>query len=178
MVQNTPLKNYYLTIKTGTIVLFTTTILFSSATTFGQGQSWLKETSKNLTLYDSKIDTIIAGLSLEEKIAMLHGNGMFSSAGIKRLGIPELKYTDGPFGIREELQKNSWNSMRLTTDSATFFPTGSALAATWNPDLAYLLGTALGEEAKTRGKDILLGPAVNITRIPTGGRTFEFFIKI
>ena len=174
MVQNTPLKNYYLAIKTGTIVLFTTTILFSSATTFGQGQSWLKETSKNLILYDSKIDTIIAGLSLEEKIAMLHGNGMFSSAGIKRLGIPELKYTDGPFGIREELQKNSWNSMRLTTDSATFFPTGSALAATWNPDLAYLLGTALGEEAKTRGKDILLGPAVNITRIPTGGRTFEF----
>jgi len=174
MVQNTPLKNYYLAIKTGTIVLFTTTILFSSATTFGQGQSWLKETSKNLILYDSKIDTIIAGLSLEEKIAMLHGNGMFSSAGIKRLGIPELKYTDGPFGIREELQKNSWNSMRLTTDSATFFPTGSALAATWNPDLAYLLGTALGEEAKTRGKDILLGPAVNITRIPTGGRTFEY----
>jgi beta-glucosidase len=72
------------------------------------------------------------------------------------------------------MEKNSWNSMKLTTDSATFFPTGSALAATWNTDLAYLLGTALGEEAKTRGKDILLGPAVNITRIPTGGRTFEY----
>ena len=174
MIRFTQLKNYYLLRKTASIVLFTTTILFSSATTFGQGQSRLKGTSKNLTLYDSKIEAIIAGMSLEEKIAMLHGNGMFSSAGIKRLGIPELKYTDGPFGIREELEKNSWNSMRLTTDSATFFPTGSALAATWNPDLAYLLGTALGEEAKTRGKDILLGPAVNITRIPTGGRTFEY----
>jgi len=64
--------------------------------------------------------------------------------------------------------------LRLTTDSATFFPTGSALAATWSPDLAYLLGNALGEEAKIRGKDVLLGPAVNITRVPTGGRTFEY----
>lgn len=174
MIRFTQLKNYYLVRKTASIVLFTTTILFSSANIFSQGHSQPKGTSKNLTLYDSKIEAIIAEMPLEEKIAMLHGNGMFSSAGIKRLGIPELKYTDGPFGIREELEKNSWNSMRLTTDSATFFPTGSALAATWNPDLAYLLGTALGEEARTRGKDILLGPAVNITRIPTGGRTFEY----
>jgi beta-glucosidase len=90
------------------------------------------------------------------------------------LGIPELKYTDGPLGIREELEKNSWNSLRLTTDSATFFPSGSALAATWNPELAYLLGTDMGEEARARGKDILLAPAINITRIPTGGRTFEY----
>jgi beta-glucosidase len=70
--------------------------------------------------------------------------------------------------------KKSWNSLKLTTDSATFFPTGSALAATWNPELAYLLGTDMGEEARARGKDILLAPAVNITRIPTGGRTFEY----
>jgi len=173
MIRFAQLKNY-LPGKTASIIFFTAAILLSSTTFISQGQSRLKGTSKNLTLFDSKIETIIAAMPLEEKIAMLHGNGMFSSAGIKRLEIPDLKYTDGPFGIREELQKNSWNSMRLTTDSATFFPTGSALAATWNPDLAYLLGTALGEEAKTRGKDILLGPAVNITRIPTGGRTFEY----
>jgi beta-glucosidase len=174
MKRYTPLKNYYLARKIVSIALFTTAILFSSVTTICQGQSPQKVNSKNLTLFDSKIDAIIAEMTLEEKITMLHGNGMFSSAGIKRLEIPDLKYTDGPFGIREELQKNSWNPMRLTTDSATFFPTGSALAATWDPDLAYLLGTALGEEARTRGKDILLGPAVNITRIPTGGRTFEY----
>ncbi len=174
MIRLAQLKNYYMSGKTALIIFFTATILFSSATFISMGQTRLTENSRNLTLYDSRIETVIAGMSLEEKISMLHGNGMFSSAGIKRLGIPDLKYTDGPFGIREELQKNSWNPMRLTTDSATFFPTGSALAATWNPDLAYLLGTALGEEARTRGKDILLGPAVNITRIPTGGRTFEY----
>jgi beta-glucosidase len=153
------------------IVAFFSAIFLSPSVSFkllSQG------TKKDLTLSDSKIDIIISGMSLEEKIAMLHGNGMFSSAGISRLGIPEMKYTDGPFGIREELEKNSWNSMRLKTDSATFFPTGSALAATWSPDLAYTLGNALGEEAKNRGKDILLGPAVNITRVPTGGRTFEY----
>ncbi len=168
------LKTCDLAVKAVSVALFTTAFLISSASAFSQGQPPQKATSKNLTLHDSKIDSIIAVLSLEEKIAMLHGNGLFSSAGINRLGIPDLKYTDGPFGIREELKKNSWNSMKLTTDSATFFPTGSALAATWNPDLAYLLGTALGEEAKTRGKDILLGPAINITRVPTGGRTFEY----
>jgi beta-glucosidase len=174
MGRDPQLKNCDVAGKVVSIALITAGILFSSATTLSQGQSLQKTTSGNLTLYESKIDSVITGLSLEEKIAMLHGNGLFSSAGVKRLGIADLKYTDGPIGIREEMKKNSWNSMMLTTDSATFFPTGSALAATWNPDLAYLLGTALGEEAKTRGKDILLGPAVNITRVPTGGRTFEY----
>ena len=160
--------------KTTLISLMTAVSVFLSVRVFSQGHSQPIGTLKDLTSNDSKINLIIKDMSLDEKIAMLHGNGMFSSAGIKRLGISEIKYTDGPFGIREELEKNSWNSMKLTTDSATFFPTGSALAATWNPDLAYLLGTALGEEAKTRGKDVLLGPAINITRIPTGGRTYEY----
>jgi len=166
--------NCYFIRKTTLISLMTAVSVFSSVRVFSQGHSQPEGTLKDLTSNDTKIDLIIKDMSLVEKIAMLHGNGMFSSAGIKRLGIPDIKYTDGPFGIREELEKNSWNSMKLTTDSATFFPTGSALAATWNPDLAYLLGTALGEEAKTRGKDVLLGPAINITRIPTGGRTYEY----
>ncbi|MGC1392388.1 MAG: glycoside hydrolase family 3 C-terminal domain-containing protein [Bacteroidales bacterium] len=160
--------------KTSLVLFFSVSFVFIPFKIFSQDQSPQNATRKDLSLFDTKIDHIISEMSLEEKIAMLHGNGMFSSSGIKRLGISDIKYTDGPFGIREELEKNSWNSMRLTTDSATFFPTGSALAATWNTDLAYLLGTALGEEVKTRGKDILLGPAVNITRIPTGGRTFEY----
>jgi beta-glucosidase len=166
--------NCYFIRKTALIFLMTSTSLFTSVTIFSQVNSKQSVSPKDLTIYDSKIDQIIKDMSLEEKIAMLHGNGMFSSAGISRLGISDLKYTDGPFGIREELEKNSWNPLRLTTDSATFFPTGSALAATWNPEIAYLLGTALGEEAKARGKDVLLGPAINITRIPTGGRTFEY----
>ncbi len=113
-------------------------------------------------------------MTLDEKVNMLCGNGLFTSAGIERLGIGEIHYTDGPFGIREELGKKSWGSIGLLTDSATFLPTGSALAASWNPDMAYRYGETIGEEAKTRGKDILLGPAINITRTPLNGRTFEY----
>jgi beta-glucosidase len=174
MVRFTQLLNDRFTRKIGSIALFISIFIFPPDNIFGQGQSQVKGISRDLTLNDSKIEGIISKMTLEEKILMLHGNGLFTSPGIERLGIPELKYTDGPFGIREELEKNSWNSLKLTTDSATFFPTGSALAATWNPELAYLLGTGMGEEARTRGKDILLGPAVNITRISTGGRTFEY----
>jgi len=174
MVLFTQLLNDRLARKVGSILLITSFFIFPPDNILGQGRSQPKGISKDLSLNDAKIDSIISKMTLEEKIVMLHGNGMFTSPGIERLGIPELKYTDGPFGIREELEKNSWNSLKLTTDSATFFPTGSALAATWNPELAYLLGTGMGEEARARGKDILLGPAVNITRIPTGGRTFEY----
>ena len=82
-------------------------------------------------------------MTLDEKVAMLHGKNMFSSAGIPRLGIADLEYADGPFGIREEMVPHGWNSAELTTDSATFFPTGSALAATWSIDDAYNYGKGL-----------------------------------
>ncbi|HLP17352.1 MAG TPA: glycoside hydrolase family 3 C-terminal domain-containing protein [Bacteroidota bacterium] len=123
---------------------------------------------------EKRIDRLIASMTVEEKCAMLHMNSMFSSTGVERLGIPELRCTDGPFGVREELERNSWNPLHLTTDSATFFPTGSALAATWNPARAYQYGVALGEETRARGKQVILGPAVNITRTPINGRTFEY----
>jgi beta-glucosidase len=123
---------------------------------------------------ERKIDKIIAAMTLEEKIAMTHKDGMFTSAGIPRLGIPALKSADGPFGVREELEYNSWKVLGLTTDSATFFPTGSALAATWNPAMAYQYGVGLGQETWSRGKDVILGPAINITRTPVNGRTFEY----
>ena len=105
---------------------------------------------------------------------MLHAKYMFASAGVERLGIADLVYTDGPFGIREEMQPKSWMPLGWETDKATFFPTGSALAATWSPDLAYAYGTGMAHEARLRGKDMLLGPAINIQRIPTGGRTYEY----
>lgn len=123
---------------------------------------------------EKKIEEIIASLSLEEKTEILHSNSLFTSGGIKRLGIEELHYDDGPHGIREEVGRHSWSPLNLTTDSATFFPTGSALAATWNPEMALLYGTAIGEEARTRGKEILLGPAINICRTPVNGRTYEY----
>ena len=123
---------------------------------------------------EERIESIIQGMTLEEKIAMLHGKNMFSSAGIPRLNIADVEYADGPFGIREEMEPHSWNSAHLTTDSATFFPTGSALAATWSTELAYAYGRGMSREARLRGKDMILGPAINIQRIPTGGRTYEY----
>ena len=124
---------------------------------------------------EAKINTIISQMTLEEKVDMLHGKHMFSSAGVERLGIADIEYADGPFGIREEMEPNSWKSLNLSTDSATFFPTGSALAATWSPEMAYAYGRGMGIEARLRGKDMILGPAINIQRIPTGGRTYEYF---
>ena len=130
--------------------------------------------TSRLLSHESQIEAIINDMTLEEKIAMLHGKNMFSSEGIPRLGIADMEYADGPFGIREEMEPHSWNSAHLTTDSATFFPTGSALAATWSTEWAYAYGRGMSHEARLRGKDMILGPAINIQRIPTGGRTYEY----
>jgi beta-glucosidase len=127
-----------------------------------------------LMQWEDSINSIISKMTLEEKVEMLHGKNMFSSAGVPRLGIADIEYADGPFGIREEMEPHGWNSAGLTTDSATYFPTGSALAATWSQEMAYDYGKAMGIEARLRGKDMMLGPAINIQRIPTGGRTYEY----
>ena len=127
-----------------------------------------------LTVNDAKIDAIIAQMTLEEKVEMLHSKTNMSSAGVERLGIADMNYADGPFGIREEGMPNSFMPAGWKLDSATYFPTGSALAATWSEELAYKYGTGMGKEARLRGKDIILGPAVNIQRLPVGGRTYEY----
>ena len=127
-----------------------------------------------LLQYDKQIDGIISKMTVQEKTDMLHAKHMFVSAGVPGQGIADIKYADGPFGIREEMQPDNWNPLGLQNDKATFFPTGSALAATWSPELAYSYGTAMAREARLRGKDMILGPAINIQRIPTGGRTYEY----
>ncbi len=127
-----------------------------------------------LTVNDKKIDAVIAQMTLEEKVNMLHSKTNMSSAGVERLGIADMHYADGPFGIREEGVPNGFQSAGWKLDSATYFPTGSALAATWSEELAYKYGTGMGKEARLRGKDVILGPAVNIQRLPVGGRTYEY----
>lgn len=122
-----------------------------------------------------KIDGIIKKMTLEEKIAMLHGNALFSSEGVKRLGIPELTCDDGPLGVREEIKRFDWASANWTTDSATFLPNGSAIAATWNPDMAHKYGVVLGQESNARKKIVILSPAFNICRMPLNGRTYEYY---
>jgi len=127
-----------------------------------------------LRRFDARIDTLLAAMTLEEKVAMLHGNTLMSSAGVPRLGIAEMKYSDCPFGVTQELKPRAFEPAGWSLDSATCFPTGSALAATWSPELAYQYGAAIGREARRRGKDMLLGPAINIQRLPVGGRTYEY----
>jgi beta-glucosidase len=130
--------------------------------------------SKSDKIIETKIQSLIKQLTLKEKISMLHANGIFSAGGIQRLGIPQIMTDDGPLGVREDV-KEGWGSANLTTDSATFFPNGSALAATWNPELAYRYGHDMGEEARARGKNVMLAPAFNICRVPLCGRTYEYY---
>ncbi len=105
---------------------------------------------------------------------MIHAQGKFSSAGVPRLGIPDLWMSDGPHGVRAEINWNDWGYSNRTNDSITAFPALTALAATWNPDLSFAYGNALGEEALYREKDVMLGPGVNIYRTPLNGRNFEY----
>jgi beta-glucosidase len=120
-----------------------------------------------------KIAAVVKQLTLEEKIALLHANGIFGTAGVPRLNIPGLMTDDGPLGVREDVLEG-WGSANLKTDSATFFPNGSAMAATWNPALLYRYGHDVGEEARARKKYIMLAPAFNIARTPLNGRTYEY----
>ncbi len=123
---------------------------------------------------EKKIDEIISQLSLEEKVAMCHAQSKFSSPGVPRLGIPELWMSDGPHGVRGEINWDDWGYANWTNDSITAFPALTCLAATFNPELSYEYGVAIGEEARYRKKDVLLGPGVNIYRTPLNGRNFEY----
>ena len=131
--------------------------------------------NKSEAALQTKINNIVKKMTLDEKIAMLHGSATFYSAGVPRLGIPELSYDDGPLGVRREEERFGWNSANWTTDSATFLPNGSAIAATWNPEMANKYGIVMGEEANARKKIIMLAPGMNICRVPLCGRTYEYY---
>lgn len=123
---------------------------------------------------EERVEDALGRLTLEEKVALLHAQSKFSSAGIARLGIPEIWTTDGPHGIRPEVLWDKWEQAGWTNDSCVAFPALTCLAATWNPDMAQLYGRSIGEEARYRNKAVLLGPGVNIYRTPLNGRNFEY----
>ncbi len=123
---------------------------------------------------DERVEDALSRMTLQEKANMIHAQGKFSSAGVPRLGIPDLWMSDGPHGVRAEINWNDWGYSNRTNDSITAFPALTALAATWNPDLSFAYGNALGEEALYREKDVMLGPGVNIYRTPLNGRNFEY----
>jgi len=139
------------------------------------------QTKANLPVYldDSKpvemrIEDALARMTLEEKIAMCHAQSKFSSPGCPRLGIPELWMSDGPHGVRMEFVWDDWLHAGWTNDSCTAYPALTCLAATFNPGLAFAYGNAVGQEARFRKKDVMLGPGVNIYRTPLSGRNFEY----
>ena len=123
---------------------------------------------------EERVKDALSRMTLEEKVAMCHAQGKFSSPGVPRLGIPELWMSDGPHGVRAEINWNDWGYANWTNDSITAFPALTALAATWNPEMSALYGKSVGEEARYREKDVLLGPGVNIYRTPLNGRNFEY----
>jgi beta-glucosidase len=120
------------------------------------------------------VESILADLTLEEKVALCHAGSKFGTNGVERAGITPLIMSDGPHGVRQEFEEHSWKPRDVEWDIATYLPTGAALAATWNPALARTFGETLGAEARARGKDVLLGPGFNIVRDPRCGRNFEY----
>ena len=123
---------------------------------------------------EERVKDALNRMTLEEKVKMIHAQSKFSSAGVPRLGIPEVWATDGPHGIRPEVLWDEWDQAGWTNDSCIAYPALTCLSATWNPEMSHLYGKSIGEEARYRKKDILLGPGVNIYRTPLNGRNFEY----
>ncbi len=109
---------------------------------------------------ETKVKNLLEQLTLDEKISLISGTG-FDTVEIKRLGIPALHMTDGPVGVR--------------IGPATSFPSGIAFAATFDPKIIYSVGKAIAQEAKAKDFNVLLGPAMDIQRVPYAGRNFESY---
>ena len=123
---------------------------------------------------EERVEDALARMTLEEKVGMTTAQSKFSSRGVPRLGIPEVWHTDGPHGIRPEVLWDEWDQAGWTNDSCTAFPALINLAATWDKEMSLLYGRSIGEEARYRKKDIILGPGINICRTPLNGRNFEY----
>lgn len=124
--------------------------------------------------FEKQVEELLKQLTLDEKIGMIHGNGLFRTEGVARLGIPPLKSSDGPMGVRNEFENARWVAAGTTDDFVSYLPSNSAIASTWNTELAKKSGRVLGEEARGRGKDVILAPGINIKRSPLCGRNFEY----
>ena len=145
-------------------------IVSSPILLFAQTPVYLDETKP----MEDRIEDALSRMTLEEKVALCHAQSKFSSPGVPRLGLPENWMTDGPHGIRAEVMWDEWRQADWTNDSCMAFPALTCLAATWNPEMALLYGKSIGEEARYRNKNVLLGPGVNIYRTPLNGRNFEY----
>lgn len=126
---------------------------------------------------EKEIERLLKKLTLDEKIAMIHGASLFRSGAVERLGIPAIKTSDGPMGVRAEFMDDRWIPAGNEDDMVTYLPSNSALASTWNTELAHDMGHVLGAETRGRGKDVILAPGINIKRDPLCGRNFEYMTE-
>ena len=150
--------------------VFAIALLAASCCNAPEGPVYLDESQP----LEARVEDALSRMTLQEKVKILHAQSKFSSAGVPRLGIPELWTSDGPHGIRPEVLWDEWNQAGWTNDSCTAFPALTCLAASWSEEMSALYGKSIGEEARYREKDVLLGPGVNIYRTPLCGRNFEY----
>ena len=157
--------------KTKTIITSVMLLLSWTGETCAQTKPVYLDESKTI---EQRVEDALSRMTLDEKIAVIHAQSKFSSAGVKRLGFPDLWTDDGPHGVRPDVLWDEWEQAGQTNDSCVAFPALTCLAATWNPQLARRYGESLGEEALYRNKNVMLGPGVNIYRTPLNGRNFEY----
>lgn len=153
-----------------TIILCLFALPFVGLKTHAQTPVYLDDTKP----VEERIEDALSRMTLREKIGVIHAQSKFSSAGVKRLGFPDFWTDDGPHGVRPDVLWDEWEQAGQTNDSCVAFPALTCLAATFNPQMSEAYGKALGEEALYRGKDMILGPGVNIYRTPLCGRNFEY----
>lgn len=158
--------------KKNLLLFFGTVTLYATAQQVNDSQP-LPYLNPKVAL-EERVEDALARMTTHEKIQVIHAQSKFTSAGVPRLGIRQLNMDDGPHGVREELEWNSWGPAKWTNDSAVAFPSLTCLAATWNRELATRYGHSVSEEFAYRGKDVMLGPGANIQRTPLNGRAFEY----
>ncbi|MBO7068246.1 MAG: glycoside hydrolase family 3 C-terminal domain-containing protein [Bacteroidaceae bacterium] len=150
--------------------IFFVCLMAIGAVSYAQKLVYLDE-SKDI---EERVEDALKRMTLAEKIDVIHAQSKFSSAGVKRLGMPDFWTDDGPHGVRPDVLWDEWEQAGQSNDSCVAFPALTCLAATWQPAFSYMYGYALGEEALYRGKSMILGPGINIYRTPLGGRNFEY----
>lgn len=148
--------------------------MFRQKQTGGYHGMLKKDEKKNEKKMEKEIDKLVKKLTLDEKIAMIHGASLFRSGAVERLGIPAIETSDGPMGVRAEFMDDRWIPAGNQDDMVSYLPSNSALASSWNTELARKMGHVLGAEARGRGKDVILAPGINIKRDPLCGRNFEY----
>ena len=132
------------------------------------------QSEDRLATVEQDVEALLSKMTLPEKVSLAHASGKFHVNGIDRLGIPEMWLSDGPHGVRHQIERHTWASAGWSDDHSTYLPHLTSVAASWDTEIARLHGHVLGAEARDRKKDFILGPGVNLARLPLYGRNFEY----